>query len=451
MTGIFRECAGLGRRAGSVWARAGGRAVGALVLLAALPAAAEETNHVAFEALNEAFGAAFWADESLWDDDADDAAKRLKWREESRTTAQASYRNYTGEKDRVLGARPYSVAMYAEEGRPRQVSMIFANMGDYAGDFVREDLAAVTDRKKWAETRAKARKEARASFEDALERDEAAILGSLTNLLGAPVKDRFGQGQDMRERVQRWDWNGHAILLAAPRGEYVGVRILPVALADSEGRTEAVKDSEMRKALASRVARRDNGDVVVTEIPMVDQGPKGFCVPATWERYLRYLGIPADMYLLALAGNTGFGGGTHSGSMAAAVEDVVKRNRRRMDRVKASFRAKDLADYIDDGLPLMWALSVDMRTYRDVSLRTAERAKAADWKAWAKSLEPVREAAGDIRKNADTAHYCMVIGYNAETEEVATSDSWGPEFAERWMTFEEAEAMSLGEMRIVRW
>ena len=32
-------------------------------------------------------------------------------------------------------------------------------------------------------------------------------------------------------------------------------------------------------------------NVVVTDIPMVDQGPKGYCVPATWERYLRYLGI----------------------------------------------------------------------------------------------------------------------------------------------------------------
>jgi hypothetical protein len=48
-------------------------------------------------------------------------------------------------------------------------------------------------------------------------------------------------------------------------------------------------------------------------------------------------------------------------------------------------------------------------------------------------------------------HACMIIGYNEETEEIATSDSWGPEFEERWMTVEEAEAISQGTMQILKW
>ncbi len=43
----------------------------------------------------------------------------------------------------------------------------------------------------------------------------------------------------------------------------------------------------------------------------------------------------------------------------------------------------------------------------------------------------------------------MIIGYNRATGEVAISDSWGPAFAERWLTFEEAEAVSHGEFTIV--
>jgi hypothetical protein len=35
---------------------------------------------------------------------------------------------------------------------------------------------------------------------------------------------------------------------------------------------------------------------------MVDQGPKGYCVPATFERAMRTMGIDADMYLLAMVG-----------------------------------------------------------------------------------------------------------------------------------------------------
>jgi hypothetical protein len=40
----------------------------------------------------------------------------------------------------------------------------------------------------------------------------------------------------------------------------------------------------------------------------------------------------------------------------------------------------------------------------------------------------------------------MIIGYNRETGEIAISDSWGPEFAERWLTLEEAEAISQGSV-----
>jgi len=50
------------------------------------------------------------------------------------------------------------------------------------------------------------------------------------------------------------------------------------------------------------------------------------------------------------------------------------------------------------------------------------------------------------------AHLCMIIGYNSRTKEIATSDSWGKEFAERWLTLEEAAALSQpGEFWEVKW
>ena len=57
--------------------------------------------------------------------------------------------------------------------------------------------------------------------------------------------------------------------------------------------------------------RRSHGDVYIGGVPMVNQGQRGYCVPATIERILRYYGIDADMHALALMLDTKVGGGTH--------------------------------------------------------------------------------------------------------------------------------------------
>ena len=102
----------------------------------------------------------------------------------------------------------------------------------------------------------------------------------------------------------------------AQKDEYVALRIMSAKSADEGGKSR-VPDSEIVARSKTRVERRPNGDVVLKDIPMVNQGPKGYCVPATWERVMRYMGVPADMYVLAMAGNSGAGGGTSVAAIAA--------------------------------------------------------------------------------------------------------------------------------------
>ncbi len=82
--------------------------------------------------LNEAFGAEVWADENLWDDVDAAVAERLDWPQESETSTTASFRRYSGPEERLLGTRPFSLALYGEEGKADRISMIFANKGDIA-------------------------------------------------------------------------------------------------------------------------------------------------------------------------------------------------------------------------------------------------------------------------------------------------------------------------------
>jgi hypothetical protein len=382
-----------------------------------------------YSTLNAAFGIPIWADDNLWDDGDAGVAQRLQWPRESRTNTDSSYRLYAGPEVRVLGARPFSLALYGRNEMASQISMVFANKGD----------SSTTDPFTNRRTQ---------DYKKEITADAKAIHDTLTKVLGPAKADQFGQGAHTRERVERWDWKGHSILLAAPRGEYVAVRIVPTAVADGEAMAR-VTGQDLRAKLKERIVRRPNGDVVLTDIPMVNQGPKGYCVPATWERALRYVGIPADMYVLAMAGQTDAGGGTSLAAMSGGAAEIVARNGRRLTPSGGRITTQAVARFIDNGVPILWAMFAAEDVEKAISIRTQQRQRITDWTAYAKTLEPVRRDARRIRLDRDDAHMCMIIGYNPKTDEIAISDSWGPQFAERWITTEEANAISQNEFMVI--
>ena len=72
-------------------------------------------------------------------------------------------------------------------------------------------------------------KKVQEDFEKTLKQDAQTITDALTRLFGEPSHEGFGGGSETREQVKRWDWQGHAFLLSAPRDTYVTLRIVPVA------------------------------------------------------------------------------------------------------------------------------------------------------------------------------------------------------------------------------
>jgi hypothetical protein len=56
-----------------------------------------------------------------------------------------------------------------------------------------------------------------------------------------------------------------------------------------------------------------------------------------------------------------------------------------------------------------------------------------------------------LARQADSGHVCLIVGFNRETGEIAISDSWGPGYEERWLTVEEAAAISHGSTVVVAW
>lgn len=391
------------------------------------------------EQMNEAFGLPLWADDLLWDDDDRDVGQRLQWPEESRTRFVSTHRIYPPPTTRVLGVRPYSMAFYAEGGRPTRVSLFFINKGDFEGFLNPDERKSVL-------------RDAVRAFENALQADAERLAAVLSALLGDPGRAVTGD-RALRERVLRWDWRGHAFLLARQSGEYVALRIIPAVEADDRGRAEKISDSEMRRRLAERVQRRENGDVIITDIPMVEQGPKGYCVPATWERYLRYLGIPSDMYALAMVGETRRGGGTETRTMVSNIQSLVALYRRNIRTFSGGLSWPKVTRYLDEGIPVMWVMRLDLTFDQALTARAKERAAVKDLAEWKRRLALYRKGVSRLRRGGgdDDSHMCLIIGYNTDTDELAISDSWGREYEERWITVEEAEAISRKEFMAIGW
>ena len=246
--------------------------------------------------------------------------------------------------------------------------------------------------------------------------------------------------------MERWDWAGHAFLLSHVPDEYVSLAVQTVAAAENRGNTARVSDATIRERARGFIEKRDNGDVVISNIPMVDQGPKGYCVPATAERCMRFLGIPADMYLLAMAGETQAGGGTSVELLLSNIGSDIKRKGRSFDMVDGELKMRDIQKSIDEGIPMIWAM-FSTEEFNEIS---TERTKSRK-DSWESHKNAVVAAAADPKLSPDRsrAHVVIITGYNAETNEIAFSDSWGERYLERWITLPEAEQISQKRLYVI--
>lgn len=81
-----------------------------------------------------------------------------------------------------------------------------------------------------------------------------------------------------------------------------------------------------KSAIAANVTKSPNGDVFIDNVPMVDQGEKGYCAAAVSERVLRYYGFQIDEHEIALQAGTSADGGTSVAMMKDVVERVGGKN-----------------------------------------------------------------------------------------------------------------------------
>lgn len=390
--------------------------------------------------LNAAAGHDIVSTSSFYERKGEDLAKAMKLNPESQSKFGRSWRLYAAyvKNYKLFGAMPYSVALYSDENeRATGISIVYANKGDFGSTagFGRDHFSGGSS--------ATAK-----SLNEAMKMDEETVTKALTEVLGPGKVQRYGEG-GTRRKITRWDWNGHSFLLSSEENEYVSLGIVSSEVADAGGRSARVTDADIRKRLLTGIQRSENGDVFLSEVPMVNQGPKGYCAPATFERAMRTMGLEADMYLLAMVGESSAGGTSVQLLIDNVKFQVSSKGRRIRENHVKELRIRDFKRYIDEGIPVMWTMC-SMTKYNDIADKnTKAREKVTDWGTHSATIASENAFFAKEPKPASKYHICLITGYNEATQEIAVSDSWGPQFERRWVPLAAANWASNGGLFMI--
>jgi hypothetical protein len=259
-----------------------------------------------------------------------------------------------------------------------------------------------------------------------------------------PAVSRADRQQGLLSEGYRWaSVSGLALLehnegaLAAEPREFLRLRIskkgaaggLAASMVATRGGA-AVKLSE----LPANVRKEADGSVIVSGVPMVDQGNKGYCVCASVQRLFEYYGLGADMHQIAAISGADPEKGTNTVAMAEELDKIDYRFKTRLkiigmlaqsgglvqvekekDRLivgkpvdEAAF-LKAIRSHVNDGLPLLWSL--ELGQFKETP---------------------------DLNPQAGGGHMRLVIGYNDRDKTVIFSDSWGAGHERKTMSMADA-------------
>lgn len=295
--------------------------------------------------------------------------------------------------------------------------------------------------------------------------------------------------QDADVAGRRWTSPGAAYSLEwavarkgtdlVPLAEYLRLDVLPAGAA--AGAQPGAAQGGRRTDPRSHVARGDDGTVELRDVPMVDQGQKGYCAAATVARIMGYYGYDfLDQHQIASWAKSDADRGTNE-KMLDAIAGVLH------DRYKLVYR--EVPGSVNDFFKLVEEYNKAAKRLKkpEVSLKPMPGTRVIDAGAVWRQFQPdvLREARtrnqtrnnlffDNIRKSIDAGvpviwsamlglvpedpplpqafggHMRLIIGYNAKDRTILYTDSWGARHERKTMRLEDAILITTG-LRTIAW
>jgi hypothetical protein len=268
--------------------------------------------------------------------------------------------------------------------------------------------------------------------------------------------------------------------------EYIKVLMLPIKAGGGGvtalGSGMSASRPKNARAVKENVTRGPNGDVSIGNVPMVDQGQKGYCAAASSERVLRYYGLEVDQHQIAQLANTAAEGGTTLEGMAKAISKIGRQFQ--LDKkdlispdTEGSFEKSDhvkLIDQYNAAAKKRKAPLIDWQTYtqnhtvdlvgiwKDMNPEILLAARSGQKQAMGQFSKSIKLYADQgvpllwsclvgmypeeppLGQEGAFGHVRLIIGYNDKAGEILYSDSWGPSHALKRLPLDKAWAMTKG-------
>lgn len=298
-----------------------------------------------------------------------------------------------------------------------------------------------------------------------------------------PEKDQFIMG---RSRIQALLWktaDGYYQLKWSVSGSRSSAQCEYLTLVISQVEIESLRQaskiaSGIRGELPENVKTKDGCKYL--EIPMVNQGQKGYCVVAVLERILKYYGSEFDQHQLAQLANSTAAGTTLDGM----VEAIRKADSRAGVKMRQLYINKDyddvneflklIADYNKSARkakkpiidPEKFATRKGNHKFYQVNSMMSQMDSSIFIESRAREKRDQLKFIDNIKKNIDAGvplgwcvmlglvqektsnpqlgggHMRLITGYNDNKQEIVYSDSWGYGHEFKTMSYNDAWAMT---------
>ena len=209
--------------------------------------------------------------------------------------------------------------------------------------------------------------------------------------------------------------------------------------------------------IKDNVTKSPNGDIYIDNVPMVDQGQKGYCAAAVSERVLRYYGNQIDEHEIAQQAGTTAEGGTsisamkevirHVGeknglgyqlivSMTAGIgdleEEIARYNKAAKTEKKPSISLaqfthgnmisiSEMQEAMDS--KVVFAMRKKDPRFKKFSAGVRQQVNAGIPVLWGVTLGIFPERG--VNPQSKGGHMRLIIGYNDKKKEILYTDTWG--------------------------
>lgn len=303
----------------------------------------------------------------------------------------------------------------------------------------------------------------------------ANVLNEFSGVSGQPQKKNNKSAVGAKGQI--WNNNKVAYLIEYSyegrsdsfRGEFIRLRVAPIVKKSfKEERLSSGPERVTRRDLPKNVVRKDDGDVYIKGIPMVDQGQKGYCVVASTARMFGYYNMQVDQHEIAQIANSSASGGTSTSGMIEALDDISGKFKVRI-KTHSSMDYDDMKDLTDD--------------YNRMAKRDEQGELPTSGNQWdnfdrfnpetlmktrLRSSSGIKRFESDIYKSIDAGvpllwtlqvgifqepkrisqtrggHMRMIIGYNKAKRQLIFSDSWGAGHEYKHFGLDEAYSATTG-------